>query len=103
MSMSVSVGQKTYEFDGPFSTKSSLKSQSGVYLISTKNPDKHKVLDIGESGNVADRVLTHDRESCWTSHAIDGVYYSAYYCDESTRMSVKTELRDAYNPTCGDN
>jgi hypothetical protein len=60
------------------------------------------VVDIGESGDVKDRVANHDRKPQWqrTGHASLSV--AALYCDAAARMKIEQQLRQQYNPACGD-
>jgi hypothetical protein len=103
MTLSVKTGGISCDFDGPHASIESLKLQSGVYMITTKLPEgTHKVIDVGESGKVRKRVENHDRSDEWERHKLDGIYFSAYYCDESTRMSMEKLVRDSYEPPCGD-
>jgi hypothetical protein len=102
MTLNVKTSTKTYAFDGPFDSESDLEEKSGVYVISTKgDTGMHIVIDVGESGNVWDRVSNHDRAGEWKKNQRDGLYMSAYYCVESSRMTLETELRNQYNPACG--
>jgi len=101
--MSINIGN--YSFEGPFSNPSSLSNKSGVYAVLTRatTNDKYSVVDIGESGEVRDRVSDHNRAPCWNRNKkAAGLAYTAYYCNESTRMKVEAELRGAYKPSCGD-
>jgi hypothetical protein len=91
-----------YEMDGPHTSTTPLLKQSGVYLISTVQANgTHKVIDVGESGDVHQRVSTHDRAPEWQPHAIDKLYVSAFYCNEQTRMVVEQQLRAFHNPPVG--
>jgi hypothetical protein len=98
--MSITIGNLS--FDGPFAGSSQLQSQSGVYTILGRGTGNWIVVDIGESGNLQDRVANHDRKLQWqgAGHATLGV--AAFYCDEATRMRVERQLRLQYSPACGD-
>jgi hypothetical protein len=102
MTLTVKTTKNEYAFEGPYKAVSSLSKKSGVYLISTvASSGKHDVIDVGESADVNDRVAHHDRSLEWQRHKQSGLYYSAYYCNESSRMSVETELRAYFKPPCG--
>jgi hypothetical protein len=102
VTFNVKTGKNSYPFEGPFTSAAGLKEKSGVYAITTlTSGDTHKVLDVGESGNVYDRVSNHDRATEWKRHEVHGIYMSAYYCAESTRMAIERELRTYFNPPCG--
>lgn len=92
-----------YTFEGSFSTSGSLKNQSGVYVILTPTSNNnYKILDVGESAKVKERVENHDREGCWKRHANSGgIYYAAHYPTEAQRMKIEKIIRDQYTPPCG--
>lgn len=98
----MAIQLKSYPFDGPFDRTGPLRFQSGVYAILGKRPtDTHyRVLDIGESHNVCERVERHDRVVDWNRQLLP-LYVAAYYCDGATRMKVEQELRAWFNPPCG--
>ena len=100
--MGINIGK--YNFQGPFSSTSSLKNQSGVYAILGRNSQSERwtVVDIGESGTVRDRVENHDREPCWKRQGYRQLAVAAYYCPEAQRMKIEQELRNQYDPPCGD-
>jgi hypothetical protein len=103
MTLRVRTADTTYNFDGPFKSANDLKKKSGVYVISTiEASGKHQVIDVGESGDVQERVTKHDRADTWPLHVIDGLFISAYYCDEKERMKVERQVRDYCKPPCGD-
>lgn len=87
--MSIKIGNDTFE--GPFNYSSSLKSQSGVYAVLCGT--SHRVIDIGESENVRDRVEKHDRKSCWKDKCSSTISYAVLYCGEQERMRIERELR----------
>lgn len=98
----MAIQLKSYPFDGPFDHTGPLSSQSGVYAILGKRPadTQYRVLDIGESHSVRNRVENHDREPYWKGQRLP-LYVAAYYCNEATRMKVEQELRAWFNPPCG--
>lgn len=99
--MTIKIGGK--EFNGPYGQTSSLKDESGTYVVSTKNKSgNHKVLDVGESKKVKERVEGHDRAQCWKDNKEDGLFYSAYYCDKDARKTLADDIRDSLNPPCGE-
>ena len=100
--MSIQIGN--YTFEGPFTNPASLKNVSGVYgvLARSWSGNGHKVIDIGESATVSDRVSNHDRSTCWTRNRQAGLSYAAFYCDQPTRIRVEQGLRKQFNPVCGD-
>jgi hypothetical protein len=102
MTLNVNTSSNSYSFFGPFGTADGLQAKSGVYVITTKTSDEsHKVIDVGESGDVQRRVSNHDRAQEWKQHMQTGLFVSAHYCDEPTRMTVEADLRRHFNPPCG--
>ncbi len=101
MSLNVHTSNGIYSFDGPHTNTGSLKQESGVYVISTKNGDNHRVIDAGEAGDIKARLSNHDRKESWQNHIVDTLYASAYYCDEASRMALEKLVRDYHNPPCG--
>lgn len=100
--MTIKIGN--YNFEGPFTDTASLKNQSGVYavLCNSGQGGNQSVVDIGESGEVRDRVENHDREDCWRRNCSGTLAFAAYYCDAGSRVRIESELRKRYNPPCGD-
>ncbi len=100
--MSINIGN--YNFDGPFSDTSKLKNQSGVYVILGRNSgtETWNVIDIGESATMCFRVESHDRSPCWTLQRYSQLQVAAYYCNEQQRMKIERDLRDRFNPPCGE-
>ena len=100
--MSIRIGN--YDFEGPFMSTSSLKSQSGVYAILGRNSvnEDWNVVDIGESGDVKKRVENHNRKNCWEAQNYTILNCAAYYCNIIARHSIEKELRNIFKPPCGD-
>ncbi|MEO1328744.1 MAG: hypothetical protein AAFW46_03705 [Pseudomonadota bacterium] len=99
--MSIQIGG--YNADGPFGNVSSLQARSGVYVILGKPQAtaNWNVVDVGESGDVKDRVAKHDREPCWRGLGHSELAVAAIYADQRNRMLIERELRTKYNPPCG--
>lgn len=100
----VTIGN--YSFEGAYSDVNSLKNQSGVYCILTKatsNTYDYDILDVGESEDVKTRVSSHDRSECWERNKNEGIIYAVYYCNESDRERIESELRRKYHDLpCGE-
>jgi len=101
MSLNVHTQRGSVQFDGPHTSTALLLTQSGVYVISTIVDGLHKVLDVGVSEDVKDRVSSHDRKDQWTRHISDRLYVSAFYCGANDRMALETAVRGYHNPPCG--
>ena len=100
--MSIKIGN--YTFEGPFATPDPISNNSGVYAVLTRRSgtDPYTVIDVGESGEVCDRVMNHDRDPEWAraNHG-GGIHFAAFYCNERDRMQIESELREIYSPVCG--
>mgnify|MGYP001614479284 FL=1 len=100
--MAIKIGN--YNFEGPFDSTNSLRKQSGVYVILGRNTDAEtwKVVDIGEAGDVQERVTNHDRSDCWKRQCYQRpLQVAVLYCNERDRMRIEQELRAQFNPPCG--
>jgi hypothetical protein len=99
--MSIQIGN--YHAEGPFGNVSSLFARSGVYVIlgrlSAASP--WCVVDIGESGDVCDRVSCHDRAPDWRRQGHAELAVAVIYADERNRMLIERQLRVLFNPPCG--
>ncbi len=93
----------SYTFEGPFKNiRSSDSNRSGVYAILGKQgPNSYKVIDIGESAEIGGRISNHDRAGCWSEQSND-LYYACYSANENDRFDIEQELREIYNPPCGE-
>lgn len=99
----MSINILGYEFEGPFTSTSSLKNLSGVYVIHYRNNDgKYTRLDVGESSDIKDRIETHVRKDCWSRNAHGEITASAYYCNENERMKIERLIRNDSKLPCGE-
>ena len=73
----MSFSRWDYQFDGPYTSPERLMSQAGVYVIWCELNDELKVLDVGESEDVKDRVINHDRSFFWRYNCSGAIIYSA--------------------------
>lgn len=94
-----------YQIEGAFISQESLEARAGVYVIWCKNGEAWTVLDVGETGDVKERVATHDRVDCWARHCSGTIYYSAIYTpnlQQSGRMAIEQGIRELTKPPCGE-
>jgi hypothetical protein len=95
-------------WEGPYRDPLQLEAAGGVYAVLCKTTTEWSVLDIGESGNVAERLSGHDRKLSWFVHAMargGEVWFAAHYTPGATadgRRRIEHGLRQATNPPCGD-
>jgi len=99
--MSIQIGN--YHADGPFGNANGLAERSGVYVILGRASMQSQwiVVDVGESGNVRDRVGNHDRGPQWRCQGHMELAVAAIYADEPNRMLIERQLRTIFNPPCG--
>lgn len=99
--MSITIDQRV--FDGPFTDANHLAARSGVYVILGKSDPAlpWNVVDVGESGDVRERVVNHDRKPCWIGQRHVTLAVAAHYCDALMRVQIEARLRAAYQPPCG--
>jgi len=101
--MTLTLNGTGYEAEGPYTSTENLKELSGVYIITGKNnaTDSHTVIDVGEAGNVKDRISNHDRADSWKRQGFNNLFASVIYCNEKERMLIESQLRTFFNPACG--
>lgn len=101
--MAISVGN--YSFEGPYTSTNSLEDKSGVYAIHCYIDSKYYLIDIGESATVKTRIENHDRTDCWKRNCNGQLTVSVLYTpnkQQAGRKEIEQELRQQYNPTCGE-
>jgi len=93
------------DFDGPYSTPSSLLHKPGIYVILDATISKSVVVDVGESGDsVRTRVENHDRRECWKSSSRGTLQVAVLYTpgmSDAQRRGVESAIRALYRPPCG--
>lgn len=101
--MSIRIGK--YVFEGPYTNTQLLKNNSGVYAILCNGGQSRKVVDIGESATVKERVDSHDRKVCWTRNCEKTLEVAVHYTphlQQAGRTAIEQELRLEYRPPCGE-
>lgn len=94
-----------YTFEGAFTSADSLEARAGVYVVWCKNGETWTCLDVGESHNVQDRVLNHDRADQWARACNGTLYYAAHYTpnlQQAGRCEIEQKLRQLEGPCCGE-
>jgi hypothetical protein len=99
--MSIQVG--SYHAEGPFGNVNGLNARSGVYVILGRSSvsASWNVVDVGESGNLQERVANHDRAPSWRGQGHVELAVAAIYADERNRMLIERQLRVQFDPPCG--
>ena len=92
-----------YHFDGSYQISSLLDAKAGVYVVWCKKENGWKILDVGESADVRERIENHDRKECWKQNCGGTIYYSAtYISDEKERKKLEAIIRVAEKVICGE-
>lgn len=99
--MSIQIGN--YHAEGPFGNVEGLLARSGVYVILGRSAQTSpwNVVDIGEAGDIQNRVKCHDRAPDWVRQGHGQLAVAAIYVDERNRMLIERQLRTQFNPPCG--
>jgi len=65
------------------------------------------VLDVGQSGELGQRIDSHDRKACWERKCVSGNIWVCVYPmptsrhSKEQRLQVEKRLREQYRPLCG--
>jgi hypothetical protein len=100
--MSIQIGQ--YAFEGPYKDTSLFQNLSGVYAVLCHNNGQYNIVDIGEAGDVRNRLDTHDRKDCWKRECKGTLLFCVLYTphkQQAGRMVIEQELRAQFKPPCG--
>ena len=67
-----------------------------------------KVLDVGQSGELGERIDNHPRKDCWIENCLTKNVWVCVYAMPSNqyskedRLKLEATLRQQYNPPCGE-
>jgi len=98
------VGIGGYDFFGWLYTVSALYEDPGIYAIGCEKGDETKVIDVGETDNIRDRIMKHDRKDCWEKECKNGTIVYAQYrttVSKEKRTEIEKEIREKEDPPCG--
>ena len=102
--MTVTIGR--HNADGLFTDISQIYAGSGVYIIvcwAMHSTGNYKIIDIGESGNIRERISGHDRKSQWSNYCTQTIAFATIpIATETQRRQVERELRQQIKPPCGE-
>ena len=102
--MGIRIGR--YDFEGPYGNTGMLQSRAGVYAIHChKGGTSYPLVDVGESTEIKDRIEGHDRKTCWSRNGTGTLMVSVLYTSGLSgvaRRAIEQEIRDQYNPPCGE-
>lgn len=102
MALNTKTSLGNHQFVGPHLNETTLPANSGVYIITRLIGGQHEIIDVGESGNIAQRIPNHDRMNQWESVATAGFHVWTLLANEFQRLAIEKAHRLAYNPVCGD-
>ena len=100
--MTISIGK--YEFEGPHRNASHIRPESGVVLTfgnTLEDEDCWSVVDIVAADDVQHRLVNHDRWQYWREQEVSQLGFAVLYCDATSREAIERELRESYQPPCG--
>jgi len=89
-----------FEFAGPYFHTRRFQSDFGcVYLL--LNP-RNIVVDVGETGSINERIINHERKTCWFRHGCGETGLYVYISqDANFRRTLERLIRTKYRPPCG--
>jgi hypothetical protein len=88
----------------PIAQADKLKNEPGVYVIRCRSSSGDTlIIDVGQSDNVRDRVMSHDRRECWNKNCKGRLEVAATYIkDEQERLELEKKIRQRRKPPCGE-
>lgn len=97
----------SYRANGPFSKAESLLDTPGVYIVlsTTSDTENFDILDVGESKEVRTRLLGHERKNCWKRECRGRLHFAVIrnkVSTQSERLRIEKEIRDDFDPPCGE-
>lgn len=102
MSLSIQTQFNSYVFTGPHPNAKSLPAKSGVYVITRQLTNgSYKIIDVGESRNISERIQSHDRMNQWNMASNSSFNVWTCLADQNQRMIIERDIRIAYEPICG--
>ncbi len=93
-----------YQFSEPKSLDgTNWKQVPAVYVPLDRGIEKYRVVDVGETDNLKERLTNHERRPCWEKNCRGRVFISAKVeRSETIRQEIENEIRKEYNPPCGE-
>ncbi|TAL70092.1 MAG: hypothetical protein EPN82_05635 [Bacteroidetes bacterium] len=84
------------------------KDIAAIYIILCVNSDKSwTVIDVGQSGELGERINNHDRIDCWKRKCLNNNIWVCIYpmptlkYTKENRLKLESELRSKYHNLCG--
>ncbi len=90
-----------YVFKGPYNASQGFNSDFGViYAIID---DESNLIDVGQTGNINERIPNHDRKHLWPLHSKGNFHlYILIENSEQQRLIIESYIRSVFNPPVGD-
>lgn len=90
-----------YNFEGPYDPdRGFVNNFAAVYSIVD---DKPRVVDVGQTNNINDRFPNHERKPCWLRNKYGDIHLYVYReTSEEIRLRIESEIRERYDPPCGE-
>lgn len=89
----------SYLFEGPFMLEN-IKNISGIYaIVDYRLNGMYYLLDVGESGELQDRIKNHDRKDQWLQKKqgyIEFYIYYTPYTPKKDRLQIEHGIRAYY-------
>ena len=89
----------SYSFEGPLVLED-IKNTSGLYaIIDHRVNDKFYLLDVGESGELQNRIKNHDRKDQWAKKKQGDIEFYIHYTPYRTkedRLQIEHGIRAHY-------
>ena len=89
-----------YIFEGPYNLSStSFNDVPGVYFISDSRGNS---LDVGETEQLATRLVSHERGTCWQNNSLgDVIVWFHGDSNQSSRLRKEAVIRKSNKFSCG--
>ena len=89
-------------------SKADFSDIAAIYIILCVNDDgSYKVIDIGQSGKLGERINTHDRKNCWKRKCPHGNIWVCVYkmpskiYTKQDRLDLEKKWRAKHHNLCG--
>jgi len=94
-----------YAFEGPFVINVELKHTFGIYVILCWKNGQYSYIDVGESGDIHDRIANHERRPCWVNNCSGQLAIAVLYTPgwtQEQRSTLERRIRSSANFPCGE-
>ena len=95
-----------YGFEQSGADGATLEHAQGVFVALCEFDDgNRRVIDVGESEDVKDRVENHDRRDCWMQNCTATLGIAVCYTPDWSlhqRRTLEQKIRAEFDPPCGE-